>query len=432
MNTENKIIELLNASHSPFHAIKTMEKELIENGYSRLDEKGDFLMKEGGKYYVVRNMSSLIAFRLPKKVENLSFNISASHSDSPSFKVKPNPIYRSNGITMLNVEPYGGMIMSSWMDRPLSFAGRVTVLDKEGKLSNRLLDIDEDLLVMANVCIHFNREVNRGYAWNPAADTVPMMGQLSEDFDFKKFLFERLGLEEGEEVAGFDLFLYNRESPKLLGLNKEFLAAQRIDNLTSAYTCLLGLEEAEENGNVDVLAVFDNEEVGSLTKQGANSTFLKDILTRIASFYKADYEKAIANSFLFSVDNAHANHPNHPEYSDRTTHCFLNGGVVIKYNANQKYTSDGYSASILKAFAKKAGIKTQEFTNRSDLPGGSTLGNISNSEVSLNAVDIGMPQLAMHSCYEVMGKDDLLAMKNLLKAFYGSTLSFNEEGAVIQ
>lgn len=431
MNTEDKIIEWLRASHSPFHAIALMEEQLRQAGYQKLDEKGDFPFEAGGKYYVVRNMSSLLAFRLPEKAASPSFAISASHSDSPSFKVKPNPVFESNGITMLNVEPYGGMIMSSWMDRPLSLAGRVSVLDRQGHLANRLFDVDEDLLLMPNVCIHFNREVNRGYAWNPANDTIPMLGQLGPDFDFPAFLAQRLQLKDGEEVAGFDLFLYNREAPRLVGLRKEFLAAERLDNLTSAFTCLLGLLASDKSGNVDVLAVFDNEEVGSLTKQGANSTFLKDTLTRIASFYRADYEQAIANSFLLSVDNAHANHPNHPEYFDKTTHVALNGGIVIKYNANQKYTSDGYSAAILKALAKKAQVKVQEYTNRSDLPGGSTLGNISNAEVSLNAVDIGLSQLAMHSCYEVMGKDDLQAMADLLCAFYGCTLRFAGEEATI-
>ena len=415
--TTDKILSLLATSYSPFHAIKNMEEELVKAGFKELDETKAFQLDCGDSYFVKRNDSSLIAFRLPKNCKDFAFKILATHSDSPTFKIKPNPLLKKGDLFLLNVEPYGGMIHSTWLDRPLSFAGRVVVKNKQGT-KPYLLSVDEDLLQIPNLCIHMNREINNGFAYNPAKDLVPVFGKAQEGFDFNAYLLEKLGVKG--EVLAHDLFLYNRDKPRLLGKDKEFLSAGRLDDLSSAYTGLLGFLEGKNETDVDVFTCFDNEEVGSLTRQGANSDFLKNTLKRIllALGEKDRFEEILAHSFLLSADNAHANHPNYPEISDPTTNVKLGGGVVIKYNANQKYTSDALSASCVKEIAAKAGVPVQEYTNRSDLRGGSTLGNISNSELSLMSCDIGLAQLAMHSSNEFMAVADLDYMVKLSKAFF--------------
>lgn len=417
MDVNNTVCRLLETSYSPFHAIKNMEEKLLETGFVCLDEKAKYVLKEGGSYYVKRNDSSILAFRLPLSDKPLSFRIAAVHSDSPTFKIKPNPLLQKGNLLSLNVEPYGGSIYSTWTDRPLSFAGRVVVKGEEG-VSTRLLAIDEDLLEIPNLCIHMNREANNGFAYNPAKDLIPVFGYAEEGFDFNAYLLEKLGVKG--EVLAHDLFLYNRDKPRFVGRNGEFLVAGRLDDLASAYTTLLGFLEGKSEEAADVFVCFDNEEVGSLTKQGANGDFLKNNLDRILIALGKHDERGevLARSFLLSVDNAHANHPNYPEISDPTTHVSLGGGIVIKYNANQKYTSDATSAAYVKEIAKEAGVPVQEYTNRSDLRGGSTLGNISNSELSLNSCDIGLAQLAMHSSNELLAVKDLAYMVNLTSAYF--------------
>jgi aspartyl aminopeptidase len=319
------------------------------------------------------------------------------------------------------------------MDRPLSLAGRVMVEGKNG-VEAKLLAIDEDLLEIPNLCIHMNREINKGYCYNPAKDMLPLLGEVKDGFDFNAYLGEKLGLKGEEKVLSFDLFLYNREEAKLMGMNKEFLAGGRLDDLSATYSVLLGFLDAKENDGINVYASFDNEEVGSLTKQGANSDFLRLTLKRIlkALGLEEKEEAALAASTLLSVDNAHANHPNHPEISDKTTDVRLNGGIVIKFNAAQSYTSDGLSASLVKKLSSLSGVATQEYTNRSDLRGGGTLGNISNSEVSLTSCDIGIAQLAMHSSYEILGAKDVEAMKKLLETYFSASLCLNDDGFTVR
>ncbi len=419
MNKDQAILDLLGRSYSPFHAVKNIEDELVKAGFSFLDERKTYELLPGGSYYVKRNDSSILAFRLPAKPKDFGFKIAAAHTDSPTFKIKPNPILKKGNLLMLNVEPYGGLIYSTWVDRPLSFAGRVIVKTGSG-VETHLLAIDEDLLQIPNLCIHMNRDANSGFAYNPAKDLIPVFTYAKEDFDFNAYLLSKLGIKG--EVLGHDLFLYNRDKPRRLGLEQEFLSAGRLDDLASAYTSLFGFLNSKKSEDVDVFVCFDNEEVGSLTKQGANSDFLKNNLERIlVAFGKQDARgEILARSFLLSVDNAHANHPNYPEISDPTTHVLLGGGIVIKYNANQKYTSDAVSASYIKEVANRAGVPYQEYTNRSDLRGGSTLGNVSNSEVSLTSCDIGLPQLAMHSSNEFMAMADLQYMVDLIAAFYST------------
>ena len=355
---------------------------------------------------------------MPRTEKPLSFRIAAVHSDSPTFKLKPNPLLKKGNLFLLNVEPYGGAIYSTWTDRPLSFAGRVMVKTEQG-VSSHLIAIDEDLLQIPNLCIHMNRDANNGFAYNPAKDLIPVFGYAEEGFDFNEYLLNKLGVKG--EILAHDLFLYNRDKPRLVGREGEFVSAGRLDDLASAYTTLFGFLESKNEEAVDVFVCFDNEEVGSLTKQGANSDFLKNNLERvlIALGKKEQEGEILARSFLLSVDNAHANHPNYPEISDPTTCVQMGKGIVIKYNANQKYTSDALSASYIKDIASEAGVPVQEYTNRSDLRGGSTLGNISNSELSLNSCDIGLPQLAMHSSNEFLGAQDLQYMVRLTSAYFG-------------
>lgn len=429
-NTE-KVIDLLNRSHSVFHAVKNIRETLNENGFIRLTEQENFVLEEGKKYYVERNNTSIIAFKIPVNVRR-AFNITATHNDSPTYKLKPNPLIRSGQYYLLSTEPYGGMIHSTWLDKPLSIAGRVFV-KKENEIQSLLVDIDEDLLMIPNLCIHFNREINKGYAYNPAIDLRPVLTSYKEDFSFEKFLAEKCHIEG--EILSHDLFLYNREKAAVLGAEKEFLASPRLDDLSSAYSALLGFLNAEPENHIALYSSFDNEEVGSLTRQGANSTFLKDVIKRILIALDGDadrYEEAIASSYLLSIDNAHANHPNYPQYTDATTQVILNEGIVIKYNADQSYTTDALSSAIVKMLCDKASVSYQEFTNKSDIRGGSTLGNISNSEVSLISADIGLPQWAMHSSYETMGIRDLESMIALVNTYFTKDIQIRADHIEIQ
>lgn len=431
MNYSDKVIELLKTSYSQFHSCKNICSILQENGFINLDEKDNYKLEEGKNYFVTRNLSSVIAFKIPSKVNDLSFLITASHTDSPTFKLKPNPVIKINNLALLNVEPYGGMINSTWLDRPLSLGGRIIVKSKS-MLDQRIVNIDKNLLTINNLCIHMNREVNTGYHFNNAKDMLPIISS-DENFDFNTFIKKELNIKDDEEILSFDLYLYVRELPSLCGANSEFVLSPRLDDLASSYSSLLGFVDAKSSSKILIYSSFDNEEVGSLTRQGANSTFLKDTLQRIITNFKSnddDYQKSIANSVLISIDNAHANHPNHMEISDKTTSVLLNKGIVIKYNANQSYTSDSLSSSIVKYVCKSNNLNYQEYTNRSDLRGGSTLGNISNSEVSLISCDIGIGQLAMHSSMEMCGYYDIEDMANFVKGFYQSNLKLKENKVI--
>ena len=421
MESLDKLIELLNKSHSQFHVVYNIKNELLNAGFKEIKENEQFKLELGHNYFVTRNDSSIIAFKIPSEIKDYHFQITAAHNDSPTFKLKQSPLFKVNNTYSLNVEPYGGMIMSTWLDRPLSIAGRVIVKTETG-VETKLIDVDKDLLVIPNVAIHMNREVNSGYKFNPAVDLLPLVSSTSKEITIN----DLLGIKN--EILAHDLFLYNRDHSKVVGLEDEFLSSPRIDDLGSTYSCLLGLINSK-NTTIDVLAAFDNEEVGSLTRQGANSTFLKDTLKRITKSLGYDCDthyQALAKSSLLSVDNAHAINPNHPEYSDKTK-VLLNEGVVIKYNANQSYTTDALSSSIVKTLLNNRGHKIQDFSNRSDLRGGSTLGNISNSEVSLVSADIGLPQLAMHSANELCGVKDIDDMVYLIKDYYSTNIIVDKD-----
>ena len=417
MDHTSIIIDLLNQSHSPFHVVENLAR-LFQNSVAN-DH-----VHPGGEYVRTRNGSTFIAARLPEFPPK-AIKIVATHNDSPTFKLKPNPVLAKKDIVCLNVEPYGGMIMHTWFDRPLSIAGRI-VYEQGGEMKQALVDIDQDLLVIPSLCIHMDRNINKGHEYNPAKELIPVLAQ--GEFDgaaFENLVLKSAGVKSGKLLA-HDLFLYVRQNAIRVGLNNEFLLSPRLDDLSSAYSAALAFKEAKSNPNmVEIFVSFDNEEVGSLTKQGAFGTVLKDFIAEILDAYhlnEAARNQVLANSFLFSVDNAHANHPNYPEISDPTTNVQLNRGIVVKYNANAKYTSDALSASYAKMIGQKAGVGVQEYSNRSDLPGGSTLGNLSNAQVSLSAADIGISQWAMHSCVETQGTEDLEAMVSFLKEFWEDSL----------
>lgn len=408
-NISQELIDFLEKSPTAFHAVKVMADMLEENGFSELKENEKWQIQKGGRYFVTRNGSALIAFSVPEK-EMAGMRIMSSHSDSPTFKIKENPEMESEGhYIKLNTERYGGMLCAPWFDRPLSAAGRVIVKNKEtGRFESRLVNVDRDLLMIPNLAIHMNREVNDGYKYNAQKDVLPLYGSITEKGTFMKTIAEAAQVEE-DEILGHDLFLYNRQRGCIWGAAGEFVSCGRLDDLQCAFASLKGLLAGKKEDYLAVHCVLDNEEVGSGTKQGAASTFLYDTLTRIHSslgFTQEDYLIHLADSFMISADNAHAVHPNYSEKSDPVNRPYLNGGIVIKFNANQKYCTDGVSAAMFRDLCKTAGVPVQVFVNRSDILGGSTLGNISNTQVALNTVDIGLPQLAMHSPYETAGVKD--------------------------
>lgn len=424
-----KLLKFIDKSPSAFHVINNMKEELLEAGFTELKEKDRWEICKGGKYFVTRNLSSVIAFKVPDG-DFKSFNIMASHSDSPSFKIKENPEMDVDGkYTKLNVEGYGGMLNAPWFDRPLSVAGRLLV-EREGRIETVLCDADRDLLIIPNLAIHQNRTANDGYKYNNQVDMLPLFGDSDAKGTFFKIIAEYAGVE-AEDIIGSDLFLYNREKGKIFGAHNEFIASSQLDDLECAYASLQGLLKAENPEAVTVHCVLDNEEVGSGTKQGAESTFLKDTLMRINSCLgrtDEEYRMALASSFMVSADNAHAVHPAHTDKADPTSRSYLNGGVVIKHSANQKYTTDAVSAAVMKMILKKADIPYQMFVNRSDMTGGSTLGNISNTQVALNTVDIGVAQLAMHSPYETAGIKDVTYLMDAAEAFFSSVILAEADG----
>ena len=411
-----RFFKFIENSPTCYHAVKTISMRLEKEGFLPLDERNNYVLKPGKGYYVVRNDSSLLAFRLPAENPQ-GFLLMASHSDSPCFKLKEEADAVEKSYVKFNVEKYGGMIDSTWLDRPLSVAGRIVVKEKEG-LKTELINFEENLCIIPNVAIHLNREINKGLEYNPQVDLQPLWSLKAED-SLLKLLEERTGYKK-EEILGKDLFVYNRQNGCFIGKNKEFIGTPRIDDLECAFGTLEGFLQAKTEKHCAVYCVFDNEEVGSSTRQGADSDFLSSNLERISySLGKREQlSQLLANSFLVSADNGHGLHPNHPEKSDRKNYPLLNEGIVIKYHGSQKYTTDAYTGAVIKDICRKAGIPYQVYHNRSDVAGGSTLGNISVSHVSVPTADIGLAQLAMHSAFETAGSRDLEYLIRFSKAFY--------------
>ena len=402
-----------------------LENMLSSAGYNRLRLGERWSLAPGGKYYLTRGGSAVLAFRIPEG-DCRGFAISASHSDRPCFKLKENPELPGT-YTRLAVERYGGMLMAPWLDRPLSLAGRVLVETEKG-LESRLLNIDRDLLLIPNVAIHMNRQANDGYKWNPVMDMNPLLGGKNAQGKLAQLLEK----EAGGKILGHDLYLYIRQKASVWGMEEEYISAQGLDDLQSVWGCFQGFLTAGESEDIPVFCALNSEEIGSSTVNGANSTILEDVLTRIAQGLKLDVHRLLSQSFMVSADNAHAIHPNHPELADPANAPVMGEGVVLKFNANQRYCTDGLCAAVFRKVCRKAGVPVQTYYNRPDIPGGSTLGCISIAHVSVPTADIGLPQLAMHSCYETASLADTLSLMDAMKAYYESTLELSEEGFLLR
>lgn len=423
-NTTAELLKFIEESPSPFHAVENLKNMALKAGFEELKEAEDWKIVPGGSYFVTRNDSSIAAFQIPgnfaKETQDEAFHIVAAHSDSPTFKIKENPEMKvEEQYVKLNTEKYGGMILSTWFDRALSVAGRI-IVKENGKIVSRLVNVKQDICVIPSLAIHMNRDANKGIEFNAQTDMLPLFSQAKDADSFMDVVARAAGVQK-DEILAHDLFLYVRESGKSIGSGEEFILSPRLDDLQCAYAAMRAMTESKPNSNINLCVVFDNEEVGSGTRQGADSTFLSDILVRIQeAFALSDsrLRRMIAEGLLISADNAHAVHPNHTEKADPTNRPYLNGGVVIKYHGSQRYTTDAFTAAALKELCMEANVPVQTYANRSDIPGGSTLGNISTAHVSIPSVDIGLPQLAMHSAVETAGSKDTAYAVKLFQTFY--------------
>ncbi len=429
MDGINGLLSFLDASPSCYHAAEQVAQRLLRNGYTCLREGEQWHLQAGGRYFVMRGGASLIVFRLPRR-DFRGFMIAAAHSDSPTYKVRETAeVPSAGGCLRLSVEPYGGMIHRSWLDRPLSVAGRVVV--REGSsLVTRLIQIDRDLLVIPSVAIHMDREVNRGTALKANVDLLPLFAMGKEPGAFRRLIASAAGVEQ-EALRTTDLYLYARQRAVLTGAEEEFVLSPRLDDLQCVFGCMEGFLAAEESESVPVLAVFHNEEVGSGTRQGADSTFLTDVLSRICTDTEKQLPVAAADSFLVSADNAHAIHPAHPELADSGEFPVLGGGVVVKYNAAQHYTTDAESDAVFREVCREAGVPVQRYSNRADLSGGSTLGNISTAHLSVRSVDIGLAQLAMHSACELASAADTAYLCRAMTVYFSRSFHDGPDGMTL-
>ncbi|MBQ8322530.1 MAG: M18 family aminopeptidase [Clostridia bacterium] len=421
-----RLIRFLNASLTAYHAQENAKARLLENGFAALKETEEWAISEGGKYFVERN-GALIAFTVGE-LNNFSYKIVASHLDSPMLKLKEKPEVKANGYVTLNAETYGGGIWYSFFDRPLKIAGQV-VKSENGRLFTENVEAPF-LVTIPSQAVHINREVNDKFSVNAQTDLLPLFALDGKD---APSCVEAVAGEGN--VLSYDLFVVSAETPYSFGVNGEFLASPRIDNLSSVYATLEGISDKGESDGICVAAFFNHEEIGSSTIAGAGGDFLESTLKRIAYALRFDdneYYKGLASSFLLSVDNAHAVHPAHPEKSDITNKTKAGAGVVIKSHANGAYVTDALSSAVVKAVFEKAGVKHQNFFNRSDMRSGSTLGRYATTRLGMRGADIGLAQLAMHSACECFAKDDYTELVNGITAFYSSDLLSEDDGFVIR
>ena len=425
------LLDFLADSPNSYFAVHNMALRLGEASFTPLLETDVWSLLPGHGYYVTRNGSSLIAFRVPDRMDFPGFQILATHCDSPTFRVKPNAeLVVENRYVRLNIERYGGMICSTWLDKPLSVAGRLLVRGSDGALRPVLVKVDRDLLVIPNLCIHFDRGVNEGRAWNIQTDLLPLFSG-----DPSQKLMDLVAGEAGvdpDTVEDCDLFLFNRMPGALFGAKNEFLGAGRLDDMQCVFASLTGFLSARPGPACAIHCVFDNEEVGSMTRQGASSTFLQDVLRRILFSLGRDeegFQRAIASSFMVSADDAQALHPNHIGKSDPVNRPVLNGGIVLKYNASQKYATDGMSGALFRSLCRRADVPVQSFVNRSDIAGGSTLGNLSSAHVPLRTADVGLPLLAMHSAWETGGALDTGYLARAAEELFSTALCIRPDGS---
>ena len=417
-----ELLSFIDGNPTAYHTTASVRNILLKEGFSELLESRRWQLEPGRSYFVCRNGSSILAFRMGEQLENYSFNVAAAHTDSPCFRIKENAeLHMGQKYTRLNTEGYGGMICSTWLDRPLTVGGRALVKTEDG-IESRLVYLDRDLLVIPSLAIHFQRDINKGHTFNPQVDMQPLWGPAGSR-TLTDLVAESLGVEAAD-ILDSDLQLVTRQAPTQIGPDGEFFMAPRIDDLECAATTLLGFLDASgetDSACAPVWAMFDNEEVGSSSRMGAASSYLRDVLDRILEAVPHSAQashRAMANSFMLSADNAHATHPNFPQKSDPCAPVRLGGGVVLKYNASQKYTTNAVSGAIFRAICRKAGVPVQVFTNRADEAGGSTLGNLQSHTLPIPMADIGCAQFAMHSAVETASVADAEAMTKAVAAFY--------------
>ena len=422
-----EVIEFIDESPSTYHVVKNCSDILDENGFERIMPREKWEIKKGGKYFLKKSSSTIIAFTVGEDfdVKN-GFKIFGAHTDSPCFRIKPNPEIITENVVRLNTEVYGGPILSTWFDRPLSIAGRVIVKGENSFFPRTVkIKIDEPLLTIPNLAIHQNREVNNGVKIDKQNDVLPVISLINKNFEregyLERIILEKTGIKK-EDIIDFDLYLYATEKGCLLGANEEFMSSPKIDNLASVYTGLIGLLEAEENQDrINIFVAFDNEEIGSATKQGADSNYLLNTLERISlalGLSRGDFLQMLESSYILSADAAHAAHPAHLSKTDPTNRGKINEGISIKISAKQKYTSDGYSIAVIKQLIEGTEIQIQPFVNESNELGGSTIGPISSTHLDIDGVDLGVPMLAMHSVRELCGIFDVFYLKELAKEFF--------------
>lgn len=421
-----KVIDFINVSPTAFHAAANVKSILMKNGFEELYEFEEWKLQKGGRYFVMRNGSSIIAFEVPL-CNYAGLCVCASHTDSPSFKLKASPeLTGINGLIRLNIEGYGGMARETWFDRPLSVAGRIAA-EVGGTIKEILVNIDRDIAVIPSLAVHMGKARSEERA-NIQNEMLPILRSEGAQKKLIDLIADTADVKS-ENIKGCDLYLYNREKGTVFGADNEFIASGRIDNLENVYISLSALlnsmKTSQKNEMLRIYAAFDNEETGSLTRQGAESTFFNDVIVRIneaLGVSSSEYMRRLASSFVMSVDNAHAMHPNYAAKADPINRPALNGGVVLKFNASGRYTTDAVSAAFVKTLAERAGVPVQEYHNRSDIAGGSTLGNLMNRHISVMSADIGLAQLAMHSAYETAGAKDTEYMEKLLTEFYNTTI----------
>lgn len=430
-----RLLSFLDASPVNFLAVKNIADTLLANGFRRVDPSQPLgEVKSGDRFFVTKNDSSVFAFRIGNKpIADAGFHMICAHCDSPTFRIKPNAeMLTEGGIVKLNTEVYGGPIMSTWFDRPLTLAGRVIVRGEDVmQPQTLLLHIKRPLLQISNIAIHFNRQVNDGVALSKQKDVLPLLGQITSQLEagnlLRNVILEELNSNAAgrelcaKDILDFDLYLADATPACTFGVHNEFISSGRLDDLSMCYAGLEALIASDTTDTTQVLALFDNEETGSQTKQGAGSPFLSFMLKRIAlaqSNTEEAYYQAVERAFMISADNAHAWHPNYPEKYDPTNHPMLGGGPVIKFNAAQKYASDAVSAAVFAGICEKAGVPCQRFVNHSDVAGGSTLGNILASSIPLRGVDMGNAILAMHSCRETGSVADHVYCVKVFTEFY--------------
>jgi len=422
-----EVIEFIDESPSTYHVVKNCSDILDENGFERIMPREKWEIKKGGKYFFKKSSSTIIAFTVGENFDvKKSFKIFGAHTDSPCFRIKPNPEMVTENIVRLNTEVYGGPILGTWFDRPLSIAGRVIVKGEDPFFPKTVkIKIDEPLLTIPNLAIHQNREVNNGVKIDKQNDVLPVISLINKNFEkegyLERIILEKTGIKK-EDIIDFDLYLYATEKGCLLGANEEFMSSPKLDNLASVYTGLIGLVEAEENQDrINIFVAFDNEEIGSATKQGADSNYLLNTLERISlalGLDRSDFLQMLESSYILSADAAHAAHPAHLGKTDPTNRGRINEGISIKISAKQKYTSDGYSIAIIKQLIEGTEIRIQPFVNESNELGGSTIGPLSSTHLDIDGVDLGVPMFAMHSVRELCGIFDVFYLKELAKEFF--------------